>query len=98
MRAEQDQMVNLAEAQLEVRPVLRRLADALDQNRQVSLDETSRGHLRNLDVYVMRLLEESAAGRQQMVDEFRSEIKLLARTLGALNQQQPPRRIGDRGE
>jgi hypothetical protein len=95
MRAEQDLMVKLAEAQLEVRPVLRRLADALDQNRQVSLDETSRAHLRNLDVYVMRMLEESAAGRQQIVEEFRSEIKLLARTLATLNS---PRRIGERGE
>jgi hypothetical protein len=95
MRAEQDLMVKLAEAQLEVRPVLRRLADALEQNRQVSLDESSKAHLRNLDVYVMRMLEESAAGRQQIVDEFRSEIKLLARTLATLNT---PRRIGERGE
>ncbi len=95
MRAEQDLMVKLAEAQLEVRPVLRRLADALDQNRSVSLDDASRTHLRNLDVYVQRLLEEAAVGRQQMVDEFRSEIKLLARTLAGLNV---PRRIGDRGD
>lgn len=96
MRAEQDLMVKLAEAQLEVRPVLRRLADALDQNRSVALDEASRAHLRNLDVYVMRLLEESAAGRQQMVEEFRSEIKLLARTMATLNAT-TPRRIGERG-
>jgi len=95
MRAEQDLMVKLAEAQLEVRSVLRRLADALEQNRQVSLDDTSRAHLRNLDVYVMRMLEESAHGRQQIVEEFRSEIKLLARTLASMGT---PRRIGDRGE
>ena len=95
MRAEQDLMVKLAEAQLEVRPVLRRLAEALDQNRSVSLDETSRTHLRNLDVYVMRLLEESAATREQIVDALRSEIKLLARTIASMPE---PRRIRDRGE
>ena len=95
MRAEQDLMVKLAEAQLETRPVLRRLADTLEQSRSVQLDESTRTHLRNMDVYLQRLLEETALGRQQLVDEFRAEIKLLARTVAGANQ---PRRLGDRGE
>lgn len=95
MRAEQDLMVKLAEAQLETRPVLRRLADTLEQSRSVQLDESTRTHLRNMDLYLQRLLEETALGRQQLVDEFRAEIKLLARTVAGANQ---PRRLGDRGE
>lgn len=81
MRAEQDLMVKLAESQMGMKPVLQELHDMLQQQRSVTLDETSRAHLRNLDVHVMRMLEEAAAGRNQMIEEFRSEIKLLARTL-----------------
>ena len=95
MRAEQDLMVKLAEAQLEVRPVLRRLADTLEQSRAVQLDDSTRSHLRNMDLNMQRLVEETALGRQHLVDEFRAEIKLLARTLATVNA---PRRIGDRGE
>ena len=87
MRAEQDLMVKLAQSQMEMKPVLQQLQDTLAQQRSVSLDETSRAHLRNLDVYVMRLLEETAAGRNQLIDEFRSEIKLLARTLAARERE-----------
>ena len=50
----------------------------------MGLDEVSRGHLRNLDNYVVRLLEELSEGRNQTVAELRSEIKLLARTIAAL--------------
>ena len=49
------------------------------------LDDASRNHLRNLDVYVMRLLEETTQGRNQLISELRSEIKLLARTIAALD-------------
>jgi hypothetical protein len=87
MRAEQDLMVKLAESQKEMKPVLQQLQDALVQERSVSLDETSRAHLRNLDVYVLRLLEESAAGRNQLIEGFRSEIKLLARTLAGRDRE-----------
>jgi hypothetical protein len=37
-----------------------------------------------MDVYTARLLEEVATGRVQSVQEIRSEIKLLARTIAAL--------------
>ncbi len=84
MRSEQDLMVKLVESQMEIKPVLRKLSETLDQDRAVTLDEASRTHLRNLDVYVTRLLEETASGRNQMIKEFRSEIKLLARTMAGL--------------
>jgi hypothetical protein len=48
------------------------------------LDQASQTHLRNLDVYVTRLLEEITRGRNEMVQELRSELKLLARTVAAV--------------
>ena len=85
MRVQQDLMAKLAESQMEMRPVLRRMSESIDQDRTLSLDEASRAHLRNLDVYVMRLLEESASGRTQMMEDVRSEIKLLARTMAGIS-------------
>ena len=82
MRSEQDLMVKLAENQLEMRPVLERLAAGA--TRPAGLDESSRAHLRNVDVYLQRLLEEIVSGREQSVAELRSEIKLLARTIAAV--------------
>ena len=84
MRGEQDQLRRFTEHQMELRPVLERLAQASEQGRG-GLDDASRNHLRNLDVYVMRLLEDTTQGRNQLVSELRSEIKLLARTIAALS-------------
>jgi hypothetical protein len=86
MRAEQNLLMRLAEGQMEIRPVLQRLAQAVEQA-EGGLDEASRNHLRNLDVHVARLVEESALGRREMVDELRGELKLLARTLAALGEE-----------
>ena len=83
MKAEQGLMVKLAENQVEIRPILQSLNNHLEKQ-QVGLDEVSRGHLRNLDNYVVRLLEELSEGRNQITAELRSEIKLLARTIAAL--------------
>ena len=81
MRAEQDLLVKLVETQTEVKPVLERLTEATDKMADGGLDEASRTHLRNIDVYTARLLEESAQGRSELVDGIRSELKVLARTV-----------------
>jgi len=82
MRTEQGLMVKLAASQMELRPVLQRLADG-GADRDGGIDDATRGHIRNLDVYVTRLLEETVNGRNQLASELRSEIKLLARTIAA---------------
>ena len=86
MKSEQDLMIRLAENQIEMRPVLERLAEVASAETTISLDEASRAHLRNIDVYVKRLLEESGPARDHLVQEFRGEIKLLARTMAALGR------------
>ncbi len=86
MRTEQDLMVRLAENQAELRPVLQRLAE----NRSAgAIDEATRGHIRNLDNHMVRLIEETANGRNEIVQELRAEIRLLARTIAALAEEDP---------
>ena len=59
--------------------LMKKMADGT----QGGLDEASRTHIRNIDVYLARLLEETAQGRDQMIQQVRSEIKMLARTIAA---------------
>jgi hypothetical protein len=83
MRAEQQLLLRLGENQLEVRGLLDRLAE----NAGGGFDDASRQHLRNMDIYLARIVEESSNGRVQAVQEIRSEIKLLARTIAALAEE-----------
>lgn len=87
MRSEQTLMARAAEAQLELKPVLLRLADAHGRG-GIGGDEALRGHLRNLEMYLARLIEEAAAGRTQMTQDIRNEIRLLARTIAALAEEE----------
>ena len=82
MRAAQTLMVKLAENQMDLKPMLQRLSE-LSARTDAGFDEATRAHIRNIDVYMTRLLEETVSGRTQMVDGLRSEIKLLARTIAA---------------
>lgn len=50
-------------------------------------DDASRGHLRNIEMYSGRMIEEMTNGRDQMLAEIKSEIKLLARTIAATAEQ-----------
>ena len=86
MRTEQSLMVRLAENQRELTPVLARLADATT-NEAFGMDEATRSHIRNLDVYMARLVEEASTGRMETVRDIRSEIRLLARTIAALGEE-----------
>lgn len=86
MRAEQSLMVKLAESQIELKPVLSKLAAAASDG-GIGMDSGTRNHIRNIDVYLGRLLEDIGTGRSQMTQELRSEIKLLARTIAAAAEE-----------
>jgi hypothetical protein len=86
MRAGQSLMMRVAEQQSALGPVLQRLGDAQARG---GLDEQSRAHLRNMEVYLARLLEEVAHGRAQSTAEIRNEIKVLARTIAAIAEEAP---------
>lgn len=85
MRTEQGVLLRLAETQSQLKPLLARLADT---DFSVSgMDEASRHHLRNLDLHVERLVNESNTGRDYTVQEIRNEIRLLARTIAAIAEE-----------
>ena len=86
MRTEQNLMIRLAESQMELKPVLTKLADGMSDG-GLLLDDTTRQHIRNLDVYMHRLMDDLPSSRDQIIGEIRGEIKLLARTIAALAEE-----------
>lgn len=89
MRAEQALLLKLGEGQLETRALLARLAEGASPGG--GLDDPTRGHIRAIDGSMKRLVEETVASRQELVAEFRAELRLLARTIAALADTSPDR-------
>jgi hypothetical protein len=87
IRTEQVLLVKLAEQQVELKPVLLRLAESRETS---PIDEEARAHLRNIEVHIVRMSEELAQGRGDSVQEIRSEIRLLARTLATRSKEIAP--------
>ncbi|MEE8393631.1 MAG: flagellar motor protein MotA [Rhodospirillales bacterium] len=85
MHTEQALMLKLAESQVEIKPLLARLAEN-SIKAGGGMDDTTRTHIRNLDIYMARLLEELNSGRDEIIQQLRSEIKLLARTIAAVSE------------
>jgi hypothetical protein len=81
MRANQQLMLRIAEGQQALAPALHRLSEGRE-------DDASRGYLRNIEMYLQRLLSESEQGRAQTTAELRNEIKILTRTIAALAEDQ----------
>ncbi|NKB50405.1 MAG: flagellar motor protein MotA [Alphaproteobacteria bacterium] len=92
MRTEQDLMLRLAQSQNDMQPVLQKLAEGATADTTGAIDEATRSHIRNVDIYLARLVEESSSGRTQMVQELRAEIRLLARTIAASSDEGDGRR------
>lgn len=89
MRTEQQLMVKMAESQNSLQNLLQRMSDQLSAGAS-GIDEASRQHLRNLDIQLGRLVDETATGRQYAVQELKSEIKLLTRTIAAIAEGETP--------
>ena len=83
MRANQHLMLRIAESQSVLGPALQRLGDLQGG------DEVSRGHLRNIEMGLQRLLTESEQGRSRATTDLRNDLRLLTRTVAALAE--PPR-------
>jgi hypothetical protein len=82
MRAGQMLMVRLAENQMELKPSLTRLATIAENS--LGQDDVLRTHLRNIEAYLARMSEDIVEGRTQSITELRGEIRLVARTIAAL--------------
>jgi hypothetical protein len=81
MSTEQTLLLKLGETQTALEPVLTRLANSSDDS---GTDRETHAHLRNIETYLARIHDDSSTGRTESVQEIRSEIRLLARTIAAL--------------
>ncbi len=86
MRTEQALMIKLAENQVDIKPLIAKIAEGPGPAN--AMDEATRTHIRNLDVYMARLLEDLHTSRDEIQQLIRSEIKMLARTLAAVSEDQ----------
>ncbi len=84
MRTSQQLMLRIAEAQASLTPALQQLGD----RRDFVLDDVARGHLRNIELYLQRLLADSEQGRAQSTAELRNDLRILTRTVAALAEDQ----------
>ena len=87
MKTEQSLMLKLAENQMEMKPILARLAEGRASQ---GIDETTRGHIRNIDSSLARMVDEAGAARDEMVRDIRNEFRLLTRTIAVLAEDETP--------
>ncbi len=71
----------LARGQGELVPVLTRLAETGSDG-----DPAVQEHLRSLDINLKRFVDEFSAGREQLAEEIRDELRMMSRTLSAWAQ------------
>jgi biopolymer transport protein ExbB/TolQ len=88
MRANQQLMLHIAESQQAIVPALARLGERPVPD--TAGDDIVRAHLRNIELYLQRLVTESEQGRVQSTAELRNDIRVLTRTIAALAEE-PPR-------
>jgi uncharacterized protein YukE len=81
MRHNQQLMIRIADTQSALGPLLQRLGEN-EQN------EVNRSHLRNIELYMQRLVNESEQGRARSTAELRNDLRLLTRTVAALAEPQ----------
>jgi biopolymer transport protein ExbB/TolQ len=83
LQIEQNLLSKLAESQTNLGSTLERLVEAQNNG----IDEVTQNHIRNIDSSIARLLEEISIGRDDLIKQLRSEIKLLARTIAASQEK-----------
>lgn len=84
MRTSQQLMLRIAEAQATIGPAMQRL---VEQRREQNFDDVSRAHLRNIELYLQRLLTDAEHGRAQSTAELRNDLRILTRTVAALAEE-----------
>lgn len=80
-------LVTLSDQMRAQQTVMDKLAQSLSNPAAGGMDDATKTHIRNLEAYAAKLLAEQTRGREEMVKEIRSEIKLLARTVAASDKK-----------
>lgn len=81
VRGNQQLMTRIVDSQTALGPVLQRLGDTTQ-------DDATRSHLRNIELYLQRLVNETEQGRARSTAELRNDLRLLTRTVAALAEPQ----------
>ncbi len=84
LRSNQQLMIHIAEMQSQLGPALQRL---LERRHDEGFDDRARAHLRNIEIYLQRLLSNSEQGRAQSTAELRNDLRVLTRTVAALAEE-----------
>jgi hypothetical protein len=84
-------LTRIAEGQERMASLLQRPEAARDDT---GPDAESRMRLRSIDMQLLRLLEEVAAGRQESMGDLRGDLAQLTRAVRALSRQSPPAERG----
>ena len=93
MKAEQQVLLKVAENQKDLSPLIEKISDlgeVLSQSKSSDAENEAKEHLRNIDQSMTRLVSEMTTGREQLVKDLRSEIKLLAKTVAASSGRSDP--------
>jgi hypothetical protein len=81
LKTQQMLMKSMAEGQADLRPALQQLAAGLGDGDGGGMDPETKASIRNLDRSLARLTDDVSHGRDEIIKQVRSEIKLLARTI-----------------
>jgi len=83
------QLATLSDSQIEMRSVLKQMLELFSNQISGDEDKIQIKHMRNIDVQMKYLTEETVKGHNQFNDTLKSEFKLLARTLGGMVDRGP---------
>jgi hypothetical protein len=83
MRATQVLMQRVAEQNANLAPAILNLTEAMSRP---TIDEGARQNLRNMEILLGRILDDTAQGRAHSTAELRNEIKILTRTITAISE------------
>lgn len=81
MKTEQSLMIKLAEAQIEMKPLLQQIAKGTET--KPSGDADVAASVKSIEALLTRMIDDLAKGREETVSELRNELRVLSRTIAA---------------
>ena len=87
MQAQQELLLKLAQGQANLEPLL----VVLTETTKDSANGQAIAALKSIETQLELLLKDQSTGRQDAVQDVRNEIRLLARTIAALDEREKPR-------
>ena len=87
MQAQQELLLKLAQGQANLEPLL----VVLTETTKDSANGQAIAALKSIEAQLELLLKDQSTGRQDAVQDMRNEIRLLARTIAALDEREKPR-------